>query len=99
MDSLLMYILQYGILLAIAAIVSWYFYYYRRRELLGRFIGGMVVAVLGAIIFDLLFTFPFMKVVMEFLTTRTYVHIPAAFLGAYLAVYVLNKINHDQERR
>lgn len=99
MEGFLLYLLKYAILLGIAAVVSWYFYHYKKKDILGGFIGGMVVAILGAIIFDLLFTFKFMKEVMTFLTTRTYVHIPAALLGAFLALYILNKINHDQERR
>ncbi len=99
MEKFLLYILKYIVLIGIAAIISWYFYYFKKKEILGGFIGGMVVAVLGAIIFDLLFTFDFMKELMKFLTETSRVHIPAAFLGAFLALYILNKINHDQDRR
>lgn len=99
MESFLRYILKYAVLIGIGAGVSWYFYQHKKKELFGRFIGGMVVALLGAIVFDLIFTMHFMKPVFKLLTESTYVHIPGAFLGAYFAVYILNKINHDQERR
>jgi hypothetical protein len=91
--------MKYAVLLAIGSGISWYFYHYKKRELFGRFLGGMIVALLGAIVFDLIFTLPFMKPIFKLLTESTYVHIPGAFLGAYLAVFILNKINHDQERR
>ncbi len=99
MEAFFKFIIKYAVLVAIAAAVSWYFYYFRRKDIFGKFAGGMVVAILGAIIFDLIFTLHFMKEILDFLTTRTYVHIPGAFLGGFLALYVLNKINHDQDRR
>lgn len=99
MESFFKFIVKYAVLLAIGAGVSWYFYYFKRRDIFGKFIGGLIVAILGAIIFDLVFTLQFMKTFSEFLTTKTYVHIPGALIGGFLAVYILNKINHDQERQ
>lgn len=98
MESFLRYILKYAVLLIIGAGVSWYFYHFKRKAIFGRFIGGMIIALLGAIIFDLIFTLQFMKTAMVFLTTETHVHIPAAFLGAFIALFILNRINHDQDR-
>ena len=97
-------LLAFAIIIGLGALVSWIFYYIKRRDLFGGFIGGMVVGVVGALvgafILDKLLL-DITKRVLDFLTGggKLDIDIIAGFLGAYLAVYVMNKLNHDKSRK
>ena len=90
------------ICVALAALVSFIYYSMKRRELFGGFIGGLVVGTIGAIIgvyiLDYLF-FDIVAKILEFLSMTIGVNMIAGFIGAYAALYVMNRLNHDRERK
>jgi len=91
------------IILGIGAIMSWVYYSFMRRDLFGGFVGGMVVAVVGALIGVYLLD-PLLQVYIEKLLkflvyNRSNIDIIAGFLGAWIALYVMNRLNHDKTRK
>lgn len=100
--SFLQNMLVFAIILGIGAVVSIIFYYFKKRDLIGGFLGGMVVGVIGAIIgafiLDALLL-DITKKVLHFLVEEAGVNIIAGFIGAYFAVYIMNRLNHDKERK
>lgn len=85
-----------------------YFYFsYKKKELLGGFWGGMVIGTIGAILTSMITGIDawFIKVVAwlmqpkwdEVLLVR--VNLITAAVGAFLFVYVLNRINHNRDRK
>ena len=74
-----------------------------RRDLIGGFVGGMVVAVIGALIgaylLDHLLQVYVEKLLKFLVYNPTNVDIIAGFLGAWLALYVMNRLNHDKTRK
>jgi len=90
------------IYLSLGALVSYIFYSLKRRDLFGGYIGGLVVGVIGALIggfiLDYLF-FDIVAIVMEFLSRGAGVDIIAGFIGAYAALFIMNKLNHNRERK
>lgn len=100
--SFLKSLISMGVLIFLGAFISWIFYYLKKRDLFGGFIGGMVVGVIGAIIGALLidkFFAEYIAVVLKFLTEGAGINVLAGFLGAYIAVWIMNKLNHDKERK
>lgn len=90
------------IFLAIGAIISFIFYFIRRRDLFGGYIGGLVIGFIGAIIGGYLLDYLFYNItvaIMEFLSRGIGVNVIAGFIGAYIAVAVMNRLNHDKERK
>jgi uncharacterized membrane protein YeaQ/YmgE (transglycosylase-associated protein family) len=91
----------------IGACAAWFYYHYRRRDLLGGFWGAVVIGVVGAIMIhwlSSLFNVWFIRLVdwlmgPEIGNFRVRVNILAALGGAFLFVSILNRINHDRERR
>lgn len=90
------------IFLCLGALVSFIFYHLRKRDLFGGYIGGLVVGFIGAIIggyvLDYLF-YNISAVILEFLSRGIGVNVIAGFIGAYAAIYVMNRLNHDRERK
>ena len=89
------------IFLFIAAGVTSIFYHLKRKKLFGGYIGGFIIAVIGVVIGEFVLDHLLMektKVVLNFLVQGAGVNIITAFLGAYGAVYLMNKLNHDKER-
>ena len=100
--SFLMKLLAIVIYLAMGALVSWIFYSLKRRDLFGGFIGGMVIGVIGALIGGFILDKLLLDItikILRFLVYDTGVNIIAAFIGGYAAVYIMNKLNHDKERK
>lgn len=90
------------IFLAIGAIISFIFYFIRRRDLFGGYIGGLVIGFIGATIGGYLLDYLFYNItvaIMEFLSRGIGVNVIAGFIGAYIAVAVMNRLNHDKERK
>lgn len=84
--------------LAVGAGLSWYFYYWRRRDLLGGFAGGLIIAVIGAILAMFLYQ-SLLKEILEFILTKmSNVNILVALAGGFTALYFFNRINHDRPR-
>ncbi len=90
------------IYLSLGALVSYVFYSLKRRDLFGGFIGGAVVGVIGALIGGFVLDYIFYDIiawVLEFLSRGAGVNIIAGFIGAYIALFIMNKLNHDRERK
>jgi len=91
-----------AIFLALGALVSFIFYSLRRRDLFGGYIGGLVVGFIGAIIGGYLLDYLFYNIsviLLEFLSRGIGVNVIAGFIGAYVALYIMNKLNHNKERK
>lgn len=89
------------IVLLIAAAVAAIFYHLKRRELFGGFIGAFVVAFIGALIGGYVLDYLFYDItvkILEFLSKTAGVDIIAGFIGAYIALAIMNKLNKDKER-
>lgn len=91
-------VIAIGIVIAIGALVSIFFYVIKRRELFGGFIGGMVIGVVGALIGGYLLN-EITLFVIDFLTKNEYVNAISGFIGAYAAVFIMNRLNHNRERK
>ncbi len=99
--EILIIIKAIAIFIAIGASMSAIFYFIKRRDLFGGFIGGAVVGIIGALIGGFILDYLFYDItvmVLEFLSRGAGVNIIAGFIGAYVAVYIMNKLNHDKER-
>ena len=91
-----------AIFLALGALMSFVFYSLKRRDLFGGYIGGLVVGFIGAMIGGYLLDYLFYNIsviVLEFLSRGIGVDVIAGTIGAYVALYIMNKLNHDRERK
>jgi uncharacterized membrane protein YeaQ/YmgE (transglycosylase-associated protein family) len=95
-------LLELAIIIGIGAVVSWFFYSIRKRDLIGGYVGGLVVGVIGALIgafvIDNLFLNYVIKI-LRFLAIDAGVNIIAGLIGAYIALYIMNRLNHDKTRK
>ncbi len=91
--------------LGATALVAWYYYYYLRKDLLGKFWGAMLVSAIGALIVFAIFQNPIREIVMWLMSPKlgstqlSNVNLIAIFLGGFVALYFMNRINHNKERR
>jgi uncharacterized membrane protein YeaQ/YmgE (transglycosylase-associated protein family) len=100
--NVLMKILAIAIYIGLGALVSWIFFSIKKRDLFGGFIGGMAVGVIGALIGGFIldrFLLDITIKILEFLVYETGVNIIAGFIGAYIALYIMNRLGHDKERK
>ncbi|MGL4370926.1 MAG: hypothetical protein ACRCUT_14830 [Spirochaetota bacterium] len=98
----LMKLLAFAIIMGLGALVSWIFYYLKKRDLFGGFVGGMAVGVIGALIGAFIldaFLLNIMISILKFLVYGAGVDIIAGFIGAYGALYIMNRLNHDKTRK
>jgi uncharacterized membrane protein YeaQ/YmgE (transglycosylase-associated protein family) len=86
------------IVVALGALVSFIFYTLKRRDLFGGFIGGMVIGVIGALIGGYILN-NITMIIMDFLAKNQYVNVISGFIGAYIAIYIMNRLNHNKERK
>lgn len=88
--------------IAIGAAIASYFYYYKKKDLFGGYIGGLVVGTIGALIIgyilDMLF-YNIMVTILDFLSRGAGIDIIACVLGGYTALYIMNRLNHDRNRK
>ncbi|MFW5807630.1 MAG: hypothetical protein ACOCWH_01105 [Spirochaetota bacterium] len=98
--ELLTSLIPFAVILFIGLIVSWIFYFIRKRDIFGGFVGGTVIAILGALlgIYADKFILDYVIKALQFLVYHFNVNIIASFIGAYIAVYITNKLNHDKKR-
>jgi len=100
--TILVDILFFG---GISALFAWYFFVYLRKDLLGGFWGAVFVAGIGALILFATFQTIIREVIMWLMSPRigtvqlSNVNLIAISIGAYLALYIMNQINHNKERR
>ncbi|MCP4136938.1 MAG: hypothetical protein GY754_38580 [bacterium] len=91
-----------AIYLAIGAVMSYIYYSLKRRDLFGGYIGGLVVGLIGALIGGFFldkFFYDYAVIVLEFLSRGAGVNIIAGFIGAFAALYIMNRLNHKKERK
>jgi len=86
------------IIIALGAVVSFIFWTIKRRDLFGGYIGGMVIGVIGALIGGYMLNNITMAI-MDFLAKNSYVNVISGFIGAYVALYIMNRLNHNKERK
>ena len=100
--NILMKILAIAIYLALGALVSWIFFTIKRKDLFGGYIGGLVVGVIGALIGGFILDKLFLDItikILNFLVYDTGVNIIAGLIGGYIAVYIMNRLGHNKERK
>lgn len=100
--SFLMKLLAIVLYIGLGALVSWIYYNLKRKDLLGGYIGGLVVGVIGALIGGFILDRLLLDItirVLRFLVYDTGVNLIAGFIGGYSALYIMNRLNHDKERR
>ena len=99
MSTFLTNLLAIAIYIFIGALGSYIFYYIKRKDLFGGFIGGLVVGLIGAIIGAILLN-NVTVVVFEFLLNIAgSANAIAGMFGAYIALFIMNKLNHDRDRK
>ena len=86
-------------------LLSSFFYYYKRRDLPGKFIGSIFFSSLGSIIFLGLFQV-YTHDILNWLMSPKIKNIQisnldliSVFLGGYLSLSIVNKLNHNREKR
>ncbi len=90
------------IYISLGALVAFIFYNMKRRDLFGGYIGGLVVGVIGALIGGLVLDrifYDIFVILLDFLSRGAGVNIIAGFIGAYFSLYIMNRLNHDRERK
>lgn len=95
------YIIDFLVYIALGAVVSWFFYYLKRLDLFGGFLGGAVVALIGAILGAFLLQKP-LNFVIDALQNGLHfsnVNIIAALIGGVVSVMLLSKINNGRKRK
>jgi uncharacterized membrane protein YeaQ/YmgE (transglycosylase-associated protein family) len=100
LEQFLKSLVEIVVVLAIGAFVSFIFYSLKRRELFGGYIGGMVIGVIGALIGGFVLNH-ITLVIIDFLARNKYVNVNviSGFIGAYFALFIMNKLNHNRERK
>lgn len=86
------------IVIALGGLVSFIFWTLKRRDLFGGYIGGMVIGVIGALIGGYVLN-NITMVILDFLARNSYVNVISGFIGAYAALYIMNRLNHNKERK
>lgn len=102
LSGFLMKFIAVAIYLGLGAFASWIYYYAKRRDLFGGYIGGMIVGVIGALIGGFVLDKFLLDVaidVIRFLVYETGVNIIAGFIGSYIAIYIMNRLTHNKERK
>ncbi len=89
------------------ALASWFYFHRRRRDLLGGFWGGVVIGTVGSVIVAFFAGTWFISLVTGLMNQKPLpyfegvqirVNLITAVAGAFLFVYILNRINHDRGR-
>ena len=99
MTAFLTNLLAIAIYLTIGALGSYLFYYIKRRDLFGGFIGGLVVGLIGALIGSYILNEATVIVFEFLLNIAGSANAIAGIAGAYIALFVMNKLSHDRERK
>jgi uncharacterized membrane protein YeaQ/YmgE (transglycosylase-associated protein family) len=100
--NFLLMIKAIAIYIALGAMVAFIFYNIKKRDLFAGYIGGLVVGVIGALIGGFILDWIFYDIsvkILEFLSRGAGVNIIAGFIGAYCALYIMNRLNHNKERK
>ena len=84
--------------------ISSFFYHYKRRAIPGKFWGGVFFSGIGSLIILGLFQNYIHKAVMWLMSPRIgeiqiNLNLISIFLGGYLTLFIINKLNYNRERR
>jgi hypothetical protein len=92
-------------IVALSMGVAWYYYFYQKNNILGGFLGATLFATIGSI---LMFTF-FQKfirdIIMWFMSPKlgaiqiSNVNLIVVSIGAFLALYIVQKIQFRNKRK
>lgn len=101
------YLLDLAVYAACGLTAAYYYYYRLNRDLLGGFWGASLIGLVGGVLISMITGFNawFIRLVSWLMQPKFgddlifRVNIIAALIGAFLFLYILNKINHDKERR
>lgn len=88
--------------IGLGALVAFIFYHFKKRDLFGGYIGGLVVGVIGAVIGGYILDRIFYEktvAVLLYLSEGIGINLITGFIGAYAALYVMNRLNHNRERK
>ena len=86
------------IVIAIGALVSFIFYSLKRRDLFGGYIGGIVIGIIGALIGGYVLN-DLTLLVLDILAKNQYVNVISGFIGAFVSLSIMNRLNHNKERK
>lgn len=94
------YLIDFLVYIALGAAVSWFFFYLKRLDLFGGFLGGALVALIGAILGAFLLGST-LNTVIDALQggLGSNVNIIAALVGGVVSVMLLSKINNGRKRK
>ncbi|TAL37113.1 MAG: hypothetical protein EPN93_06730 [Spirochaetes bacterium] len=97
-------VLDTGLYIGLGALVAWIFYHVKNRDLLGGYIGALVVGVIGALIGGILLDrlTPYVKIFLQILIGERGPHsvnLIAGFIGGFIALFVMNRLNHNKARK
>lgn len=82
----------------IGAAIASLFYHIKKKDLFGGYIGGLVVGFIGAIIGGLSLS-PVFNFILYYLSKAEVVFILAGATGAYILIYIMNRLNHNRSRK
>lgn len=107
MEELLRLALDTVVYFAAGLVAAYFYYIHRRRDMLGGFWGAAVIGTIGAVLvvkLATIFDHWFYRLIVFLMqpkwddTTIFRVNLIAAAAGAFIFLYILNRINHDKER-
>jgi len=98
MPSFLRILIDVLIYITIGAVMASLFYHLKRKDLFGGYIGGLVVGFIGAIIGGLSLS-PVFKFILYYLSKDNSVNILSGLVGAFVFLYIMNRLNHNRERK
>ncbi|HMV41411.1 MAG TPA: hypothetical protein PK079_17585 [Leptospiraceae bacterium] len=90
---------------AISSLIAWYFYFYLKKEIIGGFIGAIVISALGSILLLASLQSFIRDIFMWLMSPKlgtiqlSNVNLIVVFIGAYLSLYLLIKINYNRKRK
>ena len=100
-------ILDFIVYVMVGAAASYYYYGIRKKEILGGFWVGVAIGTAGAVIIGVLTGIDawFIRLINWLMQPKFgdqfffRVNLIAALIGSLFFVYILNRINHDRDRR
>ncbi len=79
--------------------MSSFFYFYLKKEIPFGFLGGFVFSLLGSILGVYLLGEVLKHTIIFLMNKIGNVNIIAGLIGAYIFMYIYNKINHDKQKK
>lgn len=92
-------------IVGISTLVSWYFYFYKKKDILGGFIGAIVIAGLGSLLILATLQTLVREIIMWLMSPKlgtiqlSNVNLIVVFAGAFLSLYILTRLNFNKQRQ